>query len=117
VTEVTPSPFNESYERSEPQIPLDCISYFHVLYALFLILILDVKGLRILIFCAAACCFVSYWIGFSDGGFRQQTGGFHSSQGFEFRGSDPFAEFFKMHTGGMPGFGKLHQVLLRKAAI
>jgi hypothetical protein len=95
------------------------ISFLTVMFSVpsFLILILDVKGLLILIFCAAAYCFVSYWIGFSDGGFRQQTGGFHSSQGFEFRGSDPFAEFFKMHTGGMPGFGKLHQVLLRKATI
>lgn len=82
-----------------------------------LILILDVKGLLILIFCAAACCLISCRIGFNDGGFRQQTGGFHSSHGFEFRGSDPFAEFFKMHTGGMPGFGKLHQVLLRKATM
>jgi hypothetical protein len=35
MTEATPSPFNESYERSDPQIPLDFISHCHVLCALF----------------------------------------------------------------------------------
>ena len=60
-----------------------------------------------LLYCATVRFLVFYCEGY-DGSSRQQTGGFYSSNGFEFRGSDPFAEFFKMHTG----FGTLIDAFL-----